>query len=146
MSEHSDEAAALVNILRAALTDTLTQKTQLSHVWTPTHRNCEKITADYFKPLNLVVICSKAVNKECLRHPWHVFRDKDPAPLWLTSENRLYFWGGPLGGVWRAKKHLQLDIWHRLCCYNWKTCSMELTNCTVLLTSALGEAWSPAFP
>lgn len=66
MSEHSDEAAALVNILRAALTDTLTQKTQLSHVRTPTHRNCEKITADCFKPLNLVVICSKAVNKECL--------------------------------------------------------------------------------
>ena len=81
MSEHSDEAAALVNILRAALTDTLTQKTQLSHVRTPTHRNCEKITADCFKPLNLVVICSKAVNKECLWHPCHVFRDKDPAPL-----------------------------------------------------------------
>ena len=81
MNEPSDEAAALANILRVALTDTLTQKTQLSHAWTPTHRNCEKINADCFKSLNLVVICSKAVNKECICHPRHVVRDKDPEPL-----------------------------------------------------------------
>ena len=146
MNEPSDEAADLASILKAALTDTLTQKTQLSHAWTPTHRNCEKINADCFKPLNLVVICYKAVNKECICHLCHVFREKDPVPLRLTLENRLYFWGGLLGWVWRAKKHLQLDIWRHLCCYNWETWSMELTSCIVLLTSALGEAWSPAFP
>lgn len=91
MNEPSDEAADLASILKAALTDTLTQKTQLSHAWTPTHRNCEKINADCFKPLNLVVICYKAVNKECICHLCHVFREKDPAPLRLTLENRLYF-------------------------------------------------------